>query len=202
MNRCPTFQVVPYNCSGSPANAYDICLHQLMAAHGWSRTSGPEWDSAPLAPGNALDFQNPAPGSRPFREVTTIARPVVAGVDTALATFRVPPGYDALLLTITCLWVDAVPPTPLTFQNGSGELTWRVQVNGRYFLKNLGAIQTERGDLSQPYPLEGGGYRIPENDTVSMVVSLSAAALGSLDPNGRITGGLSGWFYPKGGRRR
>lgn len=196
---CSPVRPLPYNCSGRAPNQYDACLHALMRMQEWSFRQGPAWFASPAS--RPINWQNPPPGSRPYREVVTIQRPVVAATDIPLASFRVPPGYAGVLLTITCMWVDAVPPSPLTFQNGSGELTWRVQVNGRYFLKDLGAVQTERGDLSVPYPLEGGGYPVDENQTVAMVVSLSAGALGSLDPNGRITGGLSGWFYPKGGKR-
>ena len=168
-----------------PGNLYDDCLLGQSVLVGKNITPRRRsW------PGGAPPWVSmPASGQR-FQRVVSSVLPAVESVTNLLLAYRVPQGYAGVLLTITTLFTSS------GFIEGSGDIVWRVQDNFRY-LKDLGTIQVSMGDLEYPYSLEGGGYRLSENEYIKMYVMLGAGSLGRLDPDGRIVAGITGWIYPQ-----
>ena len=169
-----------------PPNACDGALGQQLSMLRMARQRG-----AMCLPGRPHPWiEMPASADR-FQRVGTLALPADDGTDNQVLRFRVPFGWDGILLTVTNLYTGAVP----VFGEGSGDLTWRIQRNFQWF-RDLGAITITLGDLQSPYPLEGGGYRIYSNQVITYFVNVAVGAAARLDPNGRIVCALSGWFYP------
>jgi len=118
---------------------------------------------------------------------TSIPLPANDGVDHLVLSFRVPMGYDGIITGITHFYTDP------GFNIGSGDLTWRIQVNTHY-PRNLGAMAMPFGSLSEPYMLFPGGVRIFSQQVVRYFVNHAAT---SGLAGGQIVCGLSGWIYPR-----
>ncbi len=183
----PLLHGSPSSCKGVP-NAYDQCLSDAMVGQKATLDNVQADKERRWRFGHPPWVAMPRSGQR-YQRVQSVVLPGVEGVDNLLLSYRVPFGYDGVLITITALF------TGTGFIEGSGDLVWRVQNNFRYF-KDLGAIELSLGDLQFPYSLEGGGYRLYSNDLIRMSVNLGAGSLGRLDPNGRIVVGITGWIYP------
>lgn len=177
--------------SRCPRNIYDDCL--LAEAVMFERAL-PFQECCVPAPWQEM----PASGQR-FQRRGAIALPAGAGVDTAVVSWRVPPVWDGVIITVT----NVFSPTPggAGLVEGSGWLTWRLQDNYRY-LRDLGNIQISLGTLRHPFELDGAGYRIFPNDLLTYTVSVSAAGIANLDPNGRVICAITGWLYPHAEYRR
>lgn len=174
-----------------PANLFDQCLHNAVgvyntieAAGGFPTAFGYCWRCA-KAP-----WVEMPPEARRFQRVSSIALPVDNAVDNLVMTFQVPLGYDGVLLTLTNVFTGS------GFLEASGDITWRLKINNQYYLRDLGAIQVSLGDLSIPYALEGGGYRLKSGQVLSYYVSIAVGAAARLNPAGRVLCGVSGWVYP------
>lgn len=165
-----------------PGNAYDECLRSLYRRFEERLIACPVRCEPPPfidAPGFANRFQR----------VQAIPLPADDGTDNAVITWRVPPGWNGMLVA------HAHQFTGAGFREGSGDLTWRVQRDYGYF-RDLGAMTESIGDPSVPYQLEGAGYRIHSNQTLTYVVNVAVGAAAVLDPNGLIVCFLAGWIYP------
>lgn len=173
---------------GSVPNTYSACLMEVLNGQKrvtdyvqgekqrrWRFGSTP-WSAMPRS-------------GQPYQKVVSVALPAAEGVETLLLSYRIPYGYEGVLVTVTCLF------TGTGFSEGSGDITWRVRNNFRFY-KDLGAIEISLGDLEFPYPLEGGGYQVWSNDLIRFYTVLGAGALGRLAPDGRIVVGITGWIYP------
>lgn len=126
-----------------------------------------------------------------FQEMDSIVLPLDNGVDNEVLVFRVPYGYDGVIMTTSSQFAGS------GFISGSGDIEWRIKINSR-FLKDQGAININRGNLRHPYPLQGGGYRIRSNNIIRFLVSISPGAGAHLQPGARILCALTGWYYPLG----
>ncbi len=175
------------SCKGVP-NAYDRCLSDAMIGQKITMDNVQADKERRWRFGHPPWVAMPRSGQR-YQKNVSVALPAVEGAENLLLTYRVPFGYDGVLITATALF------TGTGFIEGSGDITWRFQNNFRYF-KDLGEVQITLGDLEFPYSLEGGGYRLYSNDIIRMYVNLGAGSLGRLDPNGRIVVGITGWIYP------
>ncbi len=133
--------------------------------------------------------QMPANGRR-FQEVGTLALPADDGADNLVLQIRVPHGYDGVLLTRSHQY------TGTGFQEGGGDLTWRLQNNFRWF-RDDGAVTITQGRLNQAYDLEGGGHLLGSNQVIRYFVNVAVGAAARL-VGGQIICALSGWFYPLG----
>jgi hypothetical protein len=177
-----------------PGTAANLCLE--MISDTWRRVylaGGPGVYRNPANPmtcGEDPRKAMPANGKR-FQKTGSLANPGVEGVDFTVLQFRVPDSWDGVIVTLTNQWDGA------GFVDGSGDLVWRVRFDNQWF-KDLDNILITLGRLENPYELEGAGYQLTAGQTITYTVQLGPGSLGRLDPNGRVTCALSGWFYPRG----
>lgn len=114
---------------------------------------------------------------------------IAAGSPNGSASFRVPTGYDGVILSVTNLF------TSMGFVEGSGDISWRIRINQRW-LKDYGNIQTTLGSFTAPCPIFRGAVRVYSQQVVTYYVQLAIGALTRIDPNGIINCALWGYFYP------
>lgn len=126
------------------------------------------------------------PQGRQYQEIDSIPLPAANGVDTLVAEFFVPTGYDGVITSVTNFYTGA------GFAEGSGDLSWRIRVGLRW-ARNFGNIQTTLGSLASPCPLFRGGLRLVAEQRVQYWVN---HAIGSGLAGGRIVCAFFGWFYP------
>jgi len=146
----------------------------------------------------------PSEGRR-FRPITSTALtafqvpgPGFNGVDTVVLQMRVPIGYDGVISDVVMNYLGGAG-----FDEGSGEITWRLAADylpvgglatgGRY-LRDMGAVITSLGSLTQPSPVPRGGLRIYSDDLVTMYCNVATTASIA---GGNIVVSVSGWFWPR-----
>lgn len=114
---------------------------------------------------------------------------------TTIQNLFCPLGYDGV---ITDVIMNVLPGASGVdgFVEGSGDITWRLQIQQRY-ARDYGNIMAQVGSLTSPSPVPRGGIRVRSRDQVQFLVALSAAAQGNLSPDDRIVCSLSGWWYPR-----
>jgi hypothetical protein len=132
--------------------------------------------------------KQPEQGRR-FSKISSIPLPGVELTPYLVATMQVPLGYDGVIPSVVNLYTGS------GFQEGSGDLIWRIQLNQRW-VKDYSNIETTIGSLTIPYPANAGAIRLLSGQTVNYYVTLGAGALGNLS-GGRIVCGLFGWFFPR-----
>jgi len=125
---------------------------------------------------------------RMFQPVKNIQLPVVLDVDTPVLTLKVPYGYDGVLTHVFNVFTG----TP--FDEGTGDLIWRVQVGNR-FARDLGEIVTTRGSLNNGFQIPGSGIILRSDQLVTYLVNVTSALVGP--PGARVICGMAGWFWPK-----
>lgn len=124
-----------------------------------------------------------------FNPQGTILLPAPADGNVVIFSFRVPIGYDGMILgqynTIT-----------QPFAQGTGDIAWRIRAAGRY-LRDRGNILVTIGSNKRLYPVVGG-LQLRSGNLVEFLVSAPNAG-GSLPiPGGAyVLAGLHGWFYPR-----
>jgi hypothetical protein len=193
-------------CRPYGPNGYDDCLEaeyqwwtEFLAAGGLKaccpqgrrKYTSPPWVSMPaegrrfrpIASTPLSAFQVPGPGFN--------------GVDTVVLQERVPLGYDGVISDVVFGF------TGNGFDEGSGEITWRlaadylpvggVATGGRY-LRDMAAVITSLGSLTQPSPVPRGGLRVYSNDLITIYCAISPAATVA---NGNILTSIAGWFWPR-----
>ena len=125
--------------------------------------------------------------AQPLYENAVIPLPALGGGDALVLAFTVPPGYDGVITGITHFY------TGQNFDEASGDLTWRLQVN-RHWVKSMGAMITTMGSVQQPSPLLPGGIRVLSRDIVQYWVNVS---LGAKVVGGNIFCAVAGRIYPE-----
>ena len=130
----------------------------------------------------------PMQGKR-FGHPSSITLPAANATDTVVQSFLVPLGYDGVIAAPVNLY------TGMGFQEGSGDLTWRIKINQRW-AKDYGAITTQLGSLTTPYYNANSQILLQSGQLVQYLVNRSVASLGNLN-GGRIICGLFGWFWPR-----
>jgi hypothetical protein len=130
-------------------------------------------------------------GAVTFNPDKAIALPDPATVDAVVLSFRVPIAYDGIILAQYHAYRGSG-----VFVEGSGDIIWRVRVNGRY-LRDMGNMQVSIGSPQTLSPVPGGLF-VHSGNLVEYVVS---APNGSgnlpLPGQGFILSGLHGWFWPR-----
>lgn len=127
------------------------------------------------------------PGARRFFETNFILLPTPG--DTTVLSFRVPYGYDGIILGNFQLF------TGQNFVEGSGDIIWRLKINLHY-ARDWGNLPVSLGSLQTLSPVEGGVY-ILSGDLITYQVN-AVNTSGLLTPGlGRIICGLYGFFYPR-----
>jgi len=131
----------------------------------------------------------PTQGKR-FFKISSIPLPANDGADHLITSFLVPYGYDGCIVT-PIFNTDGV----LNFQQGSGDLTWRLQLNQRW-VKDFGAVTTYVGSTTTPYAVNIGQIIIQSGQLVRIWVNRSVASGGTIS-NGRVIGAAAGWYWPR-----
>jgi len=127
------------------------------------------------------------PQAKRFSEINSIPLPADNGTDTLVLSFLVPYGYDGVAVTTVANY------TGQGFVEGSGDLTWRIQLNERY-VKNYGNLQTQVGSLTIPTNI-GNSVRLLSGQLVQFFVNRRVNSI-SLT-GGRIICALLGWWWPR-----
>ncbi len=140
------------------------------------------------APVDPAVLRNPSADSR-FFDLTPAPFPAFpaagAGQETILS-FVVPPGQGCLIRWLAFVYIGG------GFIDGSGNVIWRVLVNGAA-VQGYESTQTQVGTLSIPSDTQIIAY---EGDTVEVTVEVPAAAPAP-PPAGTTTAcRLKGWFFP------
>jgi hypothetical protein len=180
--------------NGREPNQFDACLDQdvtiwyNISCLGGITSLCRRAESVRYADDEPPWVKMPQQGKR-FQEIFSIPLAAFAlGVDTPVLTFRVPVGYDGVIIGNVNRFIGA------GFAEGSGDIEWRIQLSRRY-ARDFGQILTSEGDLQALTAFQGGGIRIYSNQIIRYLARVNNFAL--LDPNGRILTCLWGWFYPR-----
>lgn len=128
----------------------------------------------------------PAIGRR-FQKISSISTPAMDGLDHAVVSFQVPTGYDGVIQQLVNFYTGG------GFDEGSGQLTWRLKDNFRW-VKDYGEILVTMGSLATPYTVFQGPIRISTRQTITYYVN---NALASGIAGGRVVCAVLGWFYPR-----
>lgn len=173
-------------------NAYDDCLVRRRRAMAHLEQCG---GLQKLCCPAAVSGDNPPwtvmpPEGRRYQQIgdLTVAS-LTETVETNILSFRVPTGYDGVIVAHLNLANTGFP-----LVEGSGDITWRIRLSRRY-LKDYGNITTTLGSLASPIALYRGGVRLFSDQWIYYTVTLAAGAKGRLG-DGRIFAGLFGWWYP------
>jgi len=129
--------------------------------------------------------QMPLNGQR-LDQVASIALPANNGLDTTVLSYRVPAGWDGIIVSLVNYW------TGTGFVDGSGNLTWRLLIN-EYYVKGYGNVRFTYGSLQNRYPLEGAYFPIRQGDLITYQVNHAVA---SGLTTGNIVVGFGGYTYP------
>lgn len=126
------------------------------------------------------------PGSVPFDEQGGISLGAPQpGVDIPVVTMTVPYGFDGVIKYI------ANAPTDPAFVDFSGDLIWRILINGRP-VRNFANILARKGTMAQGRIISP--IRIFSGDIVQYTVQFAAGAL-----TGQVVCSLNGYLYPSKG---
>ena len=123
----------------------------------------------------------------PLYENAAIPVPAPGSGDTLVLSFVVPPGYDGIITRLVHFYTGA------NFDEASGDLTWRLQVN-RHWVKSMGAMITSQGKGDIPATAMDGGICILSRDIVQYWVNVSATAK---VVGGNIFCAVAGRIYPE-----
>jgi len=85
----------------------------------------------------------PPPGFQPFDPVIAIPTPAIGAGEAVVVSIQCPIAFDGVVRYISCNY------TGQNFIQGSGDLIWRVKLDGRP-VKNYGNLVSEMGTISQP----------------------------------------------------
>ena len=111
------------------------------------------------------------------------------GTDQLVLSYRVPLGYDGVINYIVQNY------TGQGFGEGSGDLTWRLQLNERW-VKNLGNTNTQIGTLTQGPQSPNASIIVQSNQLVQYFVNVAASAAADL-LGGRLICSSWGYFWPR-----
>lgn len=131
------------------------------------------------------------PGAVTFNPDKAIPLPAPAAVDVVVMSFRVPIGFDGIILAQYHGYRGAG-----TFIEASGDIIWRVRVNGRY-LRDMGNMQLSIGSPQTLSPCPGGLWVLSGNLVEYVVSAPNGTGSLPLPGQGFILTGLHGWFYPR-----
>jgi len=172
-----------------PPNTFNACLEDekriwqdINACGGLAAICpGHKWPDAPWV-------KMPPQGKR-FSSIKSVALPnaPLDNLDHVIGSFVVPEGYDGVIKSVIFNYTGA------GFQEGSGDISWRLRVNQRY-VKDYGNVQTQIGSLTLPYPGSAGEILIQSGNLVVFIYN--AQNTGNLN-GGRLIGSAWGWYWPR-----
>lgn len=136
----------------------------------------------------------PPPGSIPLNKQGSIVLPAPAAGDVTIFEFRVPIGFDGILLG-QFHGYSFVPGGPgSNFVQGSGDIVWRISVNISRYARDSGNMTVSLGSPRSESPIPGGIW-LQSGDLVRYIVNVPNLS-GTLAPGrGSILAGLHGYFW-------
>lgn len=182
----------PMNRCQKP-NFYDACLLELEAMQ--RRIKFPPLCAIPKEFCNLLpwdvDYNAGAVPHEavPFRKMQGIVTPAPAAGNQVVVTWRVENGYDGIL---TGLYFGY---SGLNFEQGSGDIIWRVQINRRY-VKDLSNVPFLLGAPTTPVPLTEGQILF-SGQQVSAVVEVPNLSGQIQVGASTVYAGLIGFLWPR-----
>lgn len=128
-------------------------------------------------------------GAIVFNPEDALPLPAPAAGLVSIFSFRVPFGYDGVILGQYHAFTQ-------DFNEGSGDLTWRIRANGRY-LRDTGNMRSTIGTSRTVSPCPGGLW-VQSGNLIEYLVDAPNTG-GSLPfPGvGNVLAGLHGYFYPR-----
>jgi hypothetical protein len=138
-------------------------------------------------------ISGPPAGSIPFTPFGSVLLPATSAGDVTVFTERVPLGYDGVILGQMQGYSAPLLPSP--YVSGSGDIVWRVAVDGRY-VRDCGNMIVELGSIRTMSSVVGG-LQLRSGNVISYIVYVPNIT-GALTPGiGDIVCGLFGYFYPR-----
>lgn len=138
----------------------------------------------------------PPEGALAFNPTGQVALPTPLAGDTTIFTFRIPWGYDGVILGQYHGYFNVIsaPPVP-TFVEGSGDITWRLSIAGR-FGRDAGNMLVSIGSSRNMSPI-AGGLQVRSENIIQYIVAAPNTS-GTLTPGlGNIIAGLHLWVWPR-----
>lgn len=139
----------------------------------------------------------PPEGALAFNPTGQISLPSPASGDNVVFSFRVPVGYDGVILGQFHGYYGVVSnsPVPGVFVEGSGDIVWRLSIAGR-FGRDCGRMLVSLGSIPKMYPI-AGGLQVRSENLIQYVVAAPNTS-GALTPGlGNIVAALHGWMWPR-----
>lgn len=127
--------------------------------------------------------------AEPLNKTGGIVTPATAAGDTLVIEERVPQGYDGLLQGVYWFYTGS------GFDQGSGDIIWRVQL-GQRFLEDLGAVPYQMGSPQSPMPMTEGQILL-SGQTVRVLVNVPNLSGMIQVGASRIAAGLIGFYWPR-----
>lgn len=191
---------VPTSYNDSTLNENDVCL--LRDNVMWDTLVG-QGGLRKLCKGHTDYFQPPwvamPKEGRRFKPISTLLVSTVAtpytGNNIAVMQERVSLGYDGVISDVVCEILPGADGVT-GFVQGSGDLTWRLDADGRY-LRDLGNITVALGSLTNPSPVPRGMLRVYSHDLLTFSVAFAPGADARISPTARIVCSITGWIYPR-----
>lgn len=112
---------------------------------------------------------------------------VFNGTDTVIGSWQIPKGYDGAITHFLCFF------TGNNFDDGSGNIVWRLQVGQRY-AKNLGNVTYTFGGLDTALLVPGQSIHCISGQTINLIGNIPAT---STVAGGLVFAGTLGWTYPR-----
>ena len=157
------------------------CYEQLEnLVRGWVKGSGFDNLQTTEQPWNTQPM-----GSQNFDEQASIQIPSIITGWVTVMSFIVPLGMEGVIKNYAANFTGG------GFQDGSGDLVWRLLQDKRP-IRNFDYITTERGSPESPRSVSGG-IRIYSGQLIEFQINHVS---NNLLANGFIICGLSGYFYP------
>jgi len=144
----------------------------------------------------------PKPGAAPWLDPPQVSEyihnrgsivcPDAGTTDTVITSYRVQPGYAAVLTYVLFEYRGATDP----IQGDATSLYYSLRLDGSLFLRDFAQITTQLGSLTHgPYPIPGA-IPLRAGQTVEGLVTVPAASgVATGDPN-RVFCHLLGWQWP------
>lgn len=181
-------------------NRYDAVLAQELEL--WHYMM-PDLRAIPYCwPPDKLPWVTMPKEGRAFKPIGTIPVSSVpfTGVDTVIPwtsnggqPLYVPVGYDGVVTEVTCE-ISAPTPPGNGFQEGSGQVVWRLSADHR-FLRDYGDIRVSLGSLRVPSAILRKGVRIYQRNLLQFTVAIQPGA--PINPAGVIIVSIIGWYWPR-----
>ena len=131
----------------------------------------------------------PAVG-RPFHHEQVVNCPAPGTADFSVLSVPVPFGWVMAIKAIHCRYTGS------GFQDGSGDLIWRLSVDGAY-LPGYDNLTTTQGSSGQPRGLGEAAILASSNQLVRFTVSVDAGAGIPTGSAAQIVCILDGWYFPE-----